>query len=118
MTCSHKAFSDSLVGSSTFNHFCEVQGGLRTPRPEVLPTRVIKTFGSCKKMEKIVLFPDNHLVAFSMYLTKQMACVCLCVCVCVCMCVCVREREGGNPLMLDFVKAERLQKKIDQKCHR
>lgn len=44
--------------------------------------------------------PDNHLVAFSTYLTKQMAC----------MCVCVSEKETA---ILDFVRVDRSQKKIE-----
>lgn len=39
-------------------------------------------------------FPDNQLVAFSKYLTKQMAS----------MCVCEGESNGGGAMMLDFVK--------------
>lgn len=41
------------------------------------------------------VFPDNQLVAFSKYLTKQMAS----------MCVCEGESNGGGAMMLDFVKA-------------
>lgn len=42
---------------------------------------VIKTLCFLQKFGKITPFPDNHLVAFSMYLTKQMACVSVwCVC--------------------------------------
>lgn len=62
-------FCDSLVGSSTLNHVCEVQGGLRTPQPEVLLTTVIKTLWFLQKIEKITRFPDNQRVAFSTYLT-------------------------------------------------
>ena len=45
----YEAFSVSLMVSTTLNHFCEVQGGLRTPQPDVLANISLKHFGSFRK---------------------------------------------------------------------